>query len=135
MFFCQIFVNVEFYFEESKCSAIATIGSALLNVVLNVLIIPIMGYLAAGYTTLASYILFAVAHYIFFRVVCKKNDCSRELIDIRKMLLIGIAFFILMAILIIGYKIYFIRYAFIFMVCSILFVCRKKINLKDIIKK
>ena len=135
MFFCQIFVNVEFYFEESKFSAIATIGSALLNVVLNLLIIPVAGYLAAGYTTLASYILFAVAHYIFFRVVCKKNNCSRELIDIRKMILIGIAFFALMAILMIGYKMYFIRYAFVAIVCIILLLSRKKINMKEIIKK
>ena len=70
IFFYQHFVNVEFYFEESKMTSYASAGAALMNIGLNFLLIPVFGYLAAGYTTLASYMLFAVIHYIFMKKVC-----------------------------------------------------------------
>lgn len=49
MFFYQHFVNVEFYYEESRITSVASIGSAILNVLLNYALIPKFGYLAAGY--------------------------------------------------------------------------------------
>lgn len=71
------FANVEFYFEQKKQILIGSLMSASLNVVLNMLFIPIFGFVAAGYTTLACYVAFAVFHYISMKKVClKKNfDC------------------------------------------------------------
>lgn len=124
MFFYQHFVNVEFYFEDSKIIAIASIGSAILNVFLNFLLIPVMGYLVAGYTTLASYLVFCFAHYMFMCGICKKNGCPTNIVNIRQMLLIMATFFALMALLAFGYTVTPIRY--IFLVVLLLFVGVKR---------
>ncbi|MBU3806545.1 MAG: oligosaccharide flippase family protein [Candidatus Fournierella pullistercoris] len=118
MFFYQHFVNIEFYFEDSKMIAIASIGSALLNVALNYLLIPVAGYLIAGYTTLLSYLVFAFAHYVFMRRICKKNGCPVEIVNIRQMCLIMLVFFILMGILTFGYTVVLVRYGFILIVLA-----------------
>lgn len=77
MFFYQHFVNVEFYFEDSKIIAVASIGSAVLNVALNFLLIPVAGYLVAGYTTLASYLVFCFAHYMLCDKFAKETVAPR----------------------------------------------------------
>ncbi len=110
MFFYQHFVNVEFFFEESRMTSIASIGAALLNVGLNYLLIPRFGYLAAGYTTLFSYIAFGIVHYIFMRIVCKRNDCPGNLFDIKTMLLIMFGFAVLTVALEVGYKYTWLRF-------------------------
>ena len=127
MFFYQHFVNVEFYFEDSKIIAIASIGSAVLNVALNFLLIPVAGYLVAGYTTLASYLIFGFAHYMFMRRICKKNGCPTSIVNIRQMCLIMLVFFVLMAILAFGYTAAPTRYAFILIVLVIAVIKRNLI--------
>ncbi len=109
MFFYQHFINVEFFFEESRITSVASIGAAGLNILLNYWLIPIFGYLAAGFTTLISYMVFGVVHYIFMRIVCKKNDCPTDLFDIKTMLLILFGFATATVILAVGYKFIWIR--------------------------
>lgn len=127
MFFYQHFVNVEFYFEDSKIIAVASIGSAVLNVILNFLLIPIAGYMAAGYTTLFSYLVFGFAHYLFMRRICYKNDCPINIVNIRMMLQIMIMFFLLAAVLMVGYIIPLIRYSFILIVLFVTVLKREMI--------
>lgn len=92
MFFYQHFINVEFYFEESKLIAIASIGAAVMNIGLNYLFIPAFGYMAAGYTTLVSYLLFSICHYVFMRIVCFKKNYEVKLFRLRKMTVtVGVA--------------------------------------------
>jgi O-antigen/teichoic acid export membrane protein len=102
----------------------ASIGSALLNIALNYALIPVFGYLVAGYTTLFSYIVFGIVHYIFMRVVCKKNDCPTNIFDIKSMLMIMLLFACLTVILAIGYKYMVIRFAVIVCVILLCFVKR-----------
>lgn len=75
-FLYTFFATFEFYFEKTQYIAGATVGGALLNIGLNYVCIERFGYIAAGYTTLFSYILFAVLHYCFMRKICKQylND-------------------------------------------------------------
>ena len=63
LFYCQLFINVEFYYEEKKMLVYGSVGAAILNIVLNYFLIPLFGFVAAGYTTLASYIVFALSNY------------------------------------------------------------------------
>ncbi len=128
MYFYQQFVNVEFYFEESRLIAIASIGAAMLNVFLNYMFIPKFGYFAAGYTTLASYSVFAVCHYIFMIIVCKKKQYKEKLIDMKQMLLILVSFFVFAVALMIGYKFFVIRYVGLLVTCILLFCFRNKIK-------
>lgn len=127
MFFYQHFVNIEFYFEESKIIAVASIGSAILNVVLNFMLIPIMGYLVAGYTTLFSYLVFCVAHYIFMCRICRQHGCPTNIVDIRTMTFIMILFLLLMGVLCVGYLFAPIRYGVILCLAALAFWKRKKL--------
>ncbi len=67
LFYAQLYINVEFYYEKKKGMIIASIISALLNIVLNWYFIPLVGYVAAGYTTLISYAAFAFMNYKFMK--------------------------------------------------------------------
>ncbi|MGN0437429.1 MAG: lipopolysaccharide biosynthesis protein [Lachnospiraceae bacterium] len=116
MFVYQHFVNIEFYFEESKLTAIASIGAAVLNVVLNYLFIPIYGYMVAGYTTLASYLVFCICHYCFMKIVCNKNNYHKNLIQVKAFLVIIAVFFAGMAVLMFGYQYPIIRYVVLFVI-------------------
>ena len=69
LFYCQLFINVEFYYEEKKILVYGSVGAAILNIVLNYLLIPVFGFVAAGYTTLASYIVFALSNYYTMKLV------------------------------------------------------------------
>lgn len=72
MFAYCFFAVFEFYYEKTRLVMIATTTSAVLNIILNYIFIGIFGYTAAGYTTLACYIIYASFHYLFMRKIC--ND-------------------------------------------------------------
>ena len=72
--FCYgLFSTVEFYHGVTKFIAVASTVGAVLNVLLNALCIPVFGYIAAAYTTLICYIMFAIAHYVIMRKVTKEK--------------------------------------------------------------
>lgn len=72
MFLYTFFATFEFYYEKTNYIAFATVTGALLNIVLNYIFIKMFGYMAAGYTTLFSYMLFAVMHYYFMSKICRQ---------------------------------------------------------------
>lgn len=80
-FLYSTFSIIEMYFEETKKVMVASIAAALLNVVLNVLLIPVYGYIAAAFTTLICYIFFAVFHYFMAKKVLKQHGMPMELFD------------------------------------------------------
>ena len=127
MFFYQNFINLEFYFEESKVIATASIGAAILNIILNLMFIPLFGYLVAGYTTLICYLVFTFIHYMVMRRVCKKNQCPTNIFDVRKMFTIMLGFFLVVAVLMIGYTFWPIRLLFILATVVLLAWKRKNI--------
>ncbi len=72
MFLYNLFATFEYYYEKTHYVTAATVVGAVLNIVLNAVFIPKFGFIAAGYTTLACYILYAFAHYFFMRKVNKE---------------------------------------------------------------
>lgn len=60
----NVFANIEFYYKKTVSIMVASVVAASINVVLNYLFIPEYGYIAAAYTTLFSYILLALMHYL-----------------------------------------------------------------------
>mgnify|MGYP004518295845 CR=1 FL=1 len=73
MFLFQRYINVEVYYGATTSVSSTSILVAVLNIALNYICIKQWGYLAAGYTTLISYIVFCIAHYFNLKRVCKKN--------------------------------------------------------------
>ena len=62
IWFTQIFINVEFFYEKNGLLSISSIIVAVLNVILNYIAIPRLGYIAAAYTTLICYLLHMIFH-------------------------------------------------------------------------
>lgn len=95
LFYAQLYINVEFYFEKKKHLVIASIGAALMNIGLNAWLIPVFGFVAAGYTTLASYVIFVLANYAAMRQVLRQEGLTDEAYDHRQLILIFVGFMLL----------------------------------------
>lgn len=61
---------------------------AILNVFLNYILIPKFGYIAAGYTTLVCYILFAVGHGCLCVSLKKMANIAQPLFSIHKIIVL-----------------------------------------------
>ncbi len=101
MFTYNLFSSFEFYYEKTQYVSIATMVGATVNVLLNYIFIERFGYFAAGYTTLACYILFVVMHYCFMRKICREMVNNVKVYDFSVLLTISLGFmlcgFVLMA--------------------------------------
>lgn len=97
LFYSQLFINVEFYYEEKKMLVWASVGSAILNIGLNALLIPKISFVVAGYTTLASYLLFVICNYFAMKRTLKKHQRIDDVYDYK------ILFFILISFMAIGF--------------------------------
>lgn len=69
MFLYFLPAQVEYYHKKTNYIALGTVFAALLNVLLNYIFIPRYGYIAATYTTVFSYIVYFIAHYIIARKI------------------------------------------------------------------
>ena len=86
LFYAQLFINIEFYYEEKKRLVIASIIAALVNIVLNYFFIKRFGFIAAAYTTLFSYIVFALSNHYSMRKTAEKNSLNPDEVVSIKML-------------------------------------------------
>ena len=66
----------------------ASVGSAVINLILNAIFIPKFGFVAAAYTTLASYVVFALANYITMRYSLYIHGVPNDCFDMRGLMLI-----------------------------------------------
>lgn len=64
IFMYTFFVNVEHYHKKTVGITVNTVIAAGINIILNFLFIPRFGYVAAAYTTLASYLVSMILHSI-----------------------------------------------------------------------
>ena len=83
IFLYNIFAIPQMYYEKQKFMSVASMVAAILNVVLNYIFINIFGYIAAGYTTVACYLIYSIGHFIFNQRVCKEYIEGIELYDKR----------------------------------------------------
>ncbi|WP_314793812.1 oligosaccharide flippase family protein [Eggerthia catenaformis] len=126
-FYSQLFINVEFYHEKRGLLVLGTIGAAVLNIVLNAILIPIAGYIAAGYTTLASYLFFALANYYGYLKTKEQAHIDQKLFNLRQLIVIFIVFMTLTFICMLFYKLIMIRYIIVFIAFIFIVIFRTKI--------
>ncbi|MDF2588864.1 MAG: polysaccharide biosynthesis protein [Anaerocolumna sp.] len=62
IFAYTLYVNIEHFYKKTASITINTMTAACSNIILNLIFIPKYGYIAAAYTTLASYTLSFVLH-------------------------------------------------------------------------
>lgn len=72
-YFYTNYVNVEIFCKKTSIIAVGSCIAALINYLLNYAFIPGFGYIAAAYTTLASYLVLMVMHFVMVRFVLKEN--------------------------------------------------------------
>ena len=65
------YVNIELHLKKTTYVSYGTIFAAVLNISLNILLIPRYGFVAAAYTTLISYMVLMLVHYFITRKILK----------------------------------------------------------------
>lgn len=95
LFYTQLFGSVEFYYEKKYYLVAGSIISAVLNVLLNWIFIDLYGYIAAAYTSLLCFIVFALCNYVCMKCICKQNQITAQMFDLRKLIVICFVFVIL----------------------------------------
>ena len=127
LYYSQLFINVEFYYERKRSLAISSIFAAVLNIVLNALLIPVYGFVAAGYTTLFSYLVFAGANYIAMRLILKKEGVADDFYDYKMLMLILLIFVAASALGMALYGYLIPRIIVTLLVLSVMIVFRKRL--------
>ena len=62
VFLYTLYVNVEHFHKKTPYITVNTVIAAITNIVLNYLLIPQFGYVAAAYTTLTAYLVALILH-------------------------------------------------------------------------
>ena len=127
MYAYDLFAKFAFYYEKTTVIMIASVSGAALNLILNYVFIKAFGYMAAGYTTLVCFIVYAVVHYMFMRKVCR--DCCNEdyPYETRKIMVIMIPFLLAGFILLATYHFPAVRYGIVALAVIVAVIFRKKI--------
>lgn len=113
----------EYYYKKTKYLAVFTSIAGLINIVLNYIFIPMLGYKAAAYTTMVSYVVYFLLHLISAFWI-QEND----IIDLRKLLYIEVAFFLFIIMCILLLDKIFIRYLlFVILIgCATIYFLKRK---------
>ena len=127
IFMFNLYANIEYFYEETKLVAIASCFSAIANIILNYIFIKKFGFIAAGYTTVACYILYALCHYIFMRHVLRKNGISSNVYNNFVLWAIGILATIIAILMIVIYPYFIVRIAIVVLALIFVLIYHKKI--------
>lgn len=129
MFLYSMFVWVENYYEKTGYVAIVSVACAIVNIMLNYVLIGVFGYIVCGYTTAFSYLLFCIGHYVFMKKACKKAEVNAKIYDLKSTIVISTITTIVTIAITILYPYPVIRYGLLGIV-SIICVFKHKSVLK-----
>ena len=127
IFLFSLFVNIELYHEKNILVMIGSFVAAVTNLVLNYIFIKMFGYIAAGYTTLASYVFISFVHYIFMVSIRKKMNLSKNIYNLKVILLLSSAMILISCLVPFLYGTIIIRYVIIVLIIFTLFIKRNSI--------
>ena len=123
----NIFVNIETFFEKTVYVMIITVVCCLFNIILNYICIPWFGYIACGYTTLISYVLFGVLHYIVMKYICKKEIPGVKIFSGINILAISVLFTLACIGITLLYDYPIIRYGLIVIISILAYIQRRRL--------
>ena len=67
------YIILEVHHKETKYTSFGTIVAASINLVLNIIFVPIFGFTAAAYTTLIAYLVLYLIHLFITKKMLKIN--------------------------------------------------------------
>lgn len=76
LFLYTIPVCVEYFFKCTKYIAIITVVSAISNILLNIIFIPLFDYSFAAYSTLISYFVLFLGHWFISKRLMRENNVN-----------------------------------------------------------
>ncbi len=129
-FIYGFFTNTEYFHKKNVYITMATIIGALSNICLNWIFIPMFGYIAAAYTTVAGYVIMTFVHYVFY----KKTIAGKEkmIYDIKTLFIITAILYVFSGVCLLLYEHLVIRYLIIFGILFVFYLKRK--DLLDLFK-
>lgn len=127
MFMYSFFAPFEFFYKKTRFIAVATCVGAVLNIILNYIFINIYGYLAAGYTTLACYVIYALCHYLFMCNICRNDLGTKPPYDSKVLVVMSLGFIGLGFVMMSTYNYRIARYAVILAIIGSIFIFRNKL--------
>lgn len=131
-FVYTMFVNVEQFKKKTLGMAFASMTAALVNIGLNYVFIPRVGYLAAAYTTLVGYFVLLVIHMILVYRLGLSDVYDNRMILITILAMLGIT--VLMNMM---YSISAVRYVFVgvYAIIFVILLIRRRDQLYSVIKR
>ena len=124
-FVYTMYANIEFYFEKNKFSMYISCGGAVLNIILNYIGIKSFGYIAAAYTTLICYIVFALGHFLYITMIIKSIEGIDKPFRTKRLFVLSILVVVFGLFIIKFYEYSIIRYCIIILICTLLLLKRK----------
>lgn len=125
MYMYDLLAKFAFYYEKTRFIMVASVTGAVANIILNYIFIRIFGYRAAGYTTLACYIIYSICHYLFMNKVCDQFCEGTRPYELKKIMEITLPFLAMGFVLLLTYNFIVIRYGIIAFVCVIIIIKRR----------
>lgn len=127
-----LYVNIEIYNKKQKQIMTGTVIAAIVNIILNAIFIPLFGYVAAAYTTLAGYILLFIIHYLFVKRMGKEKiyNTKFNVCILSAAMIIGILVTLL-------YRVFLLRWLTIgiILLLTVFFFIRNRKEILNAIKK
>lgn len=114
-FYSYIYTAIQNYYKKTTYVAAGTIATMIINVILNYVCILQFGYMAAAYTTAASYfILLVLQGYL------EKKVAGRRVVSLRKSMILSVLYFGLNILTMALFKVpWYVRYGVIILVLAI----------------
>ena len=130
IFMYTLYVNVEHFYKKTVYITINTLIAAGTNIVLNYIFVPKYGYVAAAYTTLASYLIAFILHSRY----AKKLESS--IYPLKMFILPLIQIFAIIVFFYVALEMWYIRWLVLLSFCGwILFINKDKIGKIKPLKK
>lgn len=129
LFYSQLFINIQLYYETPKPLAVISCVVTVLNIVLNAIALPAFGYYAAGVTTLISYMVYTILNYYIYKKILRKNN-KTGMYKMRQLLGLYVVFLVLVFVGTLAYKYLVLRILLLLLIFLILrFGQKKHINI------
>ena len=135
IFMYNILSLPQFYYEKTKFFTVSSVFAAVINILLNWIFIRQFGYVAAGYTTLICYILYALGHWYISKKILEVKNNGESMISLHFIIFIFVLLIAGCLVSTLLIKIWVVRYALIFAFLIILIMKKNKLlNIYSAIK-
>jgi O-antigen/teichoic acid export membrane protein len=124
-FLYNTFANIEYYYKETKMVSMASVIAGVVIIMANMLLVPKFGFIAAAYSSLISYIVYAIMHYLFMRRTLKKHLDGLDVYNNKLIFKMAIAFIAIILLVNVLYQFTIIRYTVIVFSLVMVVVKRK----------